>query len=87
METATTPTEDMAIKDMDFVVSPWGKRMSTRIKNGLQRGGIHTLSRLLEYTETDLECLDEGIGYVSIVVINRKLESMGLRLRRHDECR
>lgn len=75
-----TDTEVM-ISDIDFIVPPWGKRMATRIQNALQRAGIHTLSRLLEYTETDLECADEGIGIVSLVIINRKLESMGLKLK------
>lgn len=72
---------DTPIAEVDFVVSPWGKRMATRIQNGLQRGGIMTLSQLVEQTEADLECVDEGIGTVSIVIIKKKLDSMGLKLK------
>lgn len=72
---------DKKIEDLDFLVSPWGPRMATRVRNGLLRAGITTVAQLTGYTKEELQEVDEGLGTVSVVLIEKKLESMGLTLQ------
>ena len=68
---------DIKIADMDFSVDPWGQRMSTRIKNVLQRNGIMTLGQLMC---TDVSELPSGLGIVGRLIIKVKLDGLGLSL-------
>lgn len=79
------PSPDTKIAEMDFVLAPWGRAMSTRIRNGLQRGGVMTLGQLLQYTKEDLDYLDEGLGVVCQIIIIKKLKSMGLSLKQRKD--
>jgi hypothetical protein len=64
---------DIMIADMDFHIDPWGKKMETRIKNALRRNGIMTLRQLL-----DTDGPIEGLSIVSYMIIDTKLQDMGL---------
>ena len=78
----TVPALDQRIIDTDFLVEPWvSGKLDTRIRNSLLRHGIMTISQLAECTRTYLNEHVQGIGIVCIVVIEMKLESMGLQLK------
>jgi len=70
---------DTRIGEMDFSIDPWGQRMSTRIKNALQRHGIMTLGQLVR---TDRDDLPPGLSIVSKLIIDAKLEPLGFKLPR-----
>lgn len=71
------------IEDTDFQTEVWiDRKTNTRIRNSLQRAGIHTLGQLIELTRREVEALP-GIGIVCTVVIEKKLKKMGLKLRRN----
>lgn len=74
---------DQRIEDLDFMVEVWiDRRTNTRIRNSLQRAGIHTVPQLIELTRREVEAVP-GIGIVCTVVIEKKLKKMGLKLRRN----
>ena len=71
------------IEDLDFRVEVWiDRRTNTRIRNALQRAGIHTVAELVARTRREVEAIP-GIGIVCTVVIEKKLAKMGLKLRRN----
>ena len=72
------PGLDTSIEEIDFSVDPWGLRMSTRIKNALQRNGIMTLGDLMD---TDYDDLPQGLSTVSRHIIKVSLKRMGLKLK------
>lgn len=64
------------------MVEPWvTKAVNTRIRNSLQRAGIHTVDQLTGMTRLEVEAVP-GIKVVCAVVIEKKLKKMKLRLRR-----
>lgn len=69
----------MNIADMDFVVEPWDKRMSTRVKNKLQRHGVFTLDQLVA---CDRAWLRDHLGVVEYAIVKAKLKSLGHNLKR-----
>lgn len=73
---------DGKIENLDFRVETWvDRKTDTRIRNALQRFGVHTVSQLIELTRREVEAVP-GIGIVCTVVIEKRLHRMGLRLRR-----
>lgn len=74
---------EVRIEDTDFQTEVWiDRKTNTRIRNALQRAGIHTVSQLIELTRREVEAVP-GIGIVCTVVIEKKLKKMGLKLRRN----
>lgn len=73
---------DTRIEDMDFTIPPWDKRMSTRVKNKLQRNGIMTLGGLVAQDDA---WLHENLGVVERVIVKMKLESLGLQIGGADD--
>lgn len=69
----------MNIADMDFVVPPWGNRMSTQVKNKLQRSGIMTLDDLVA---CDQAWLRDNLGVVEYAIVKAKLKSLGHNAKR-----
>ena len=66
---------DTRVSDLDFTtVSGVTSRLDTRIRNGLQRGGIMNLGQLCRMTD-----LPQGLGAWCAQVIQKKLKSMGLK--------
>lgn len=61
---------DIRIDDMDFTVPPWDKRMSTRVKNKLQRNEIMTRDQLMR---CDLDALKEPLGIVERTIVLKKM--------------
>lgn len=66
---------DTRIEDMDFTVPPWDRRMSTRVKNKLQRNAVMTFGDLRSCDEA---WLSAHLGVVERTIVKMKLESMGL---------
>lgn len=78
----STIVVDQRIEDTDFRVESWiSDKINTRIRNSLQRAGIHTMSQLTERTWYDVEQIP-GIGIVCMVVIDKKLKKMKLSLKK-----
>lgn len=74
---------DQRIEDLDFQTEVWiDRRTNTRVRNSLQRAGIHTVDQLTDMTRREVEAVP-GIGIVCLVVIEKKLKKMGLKLRRN----
>lgn len=72
---------DQRIEDTDFRSEAWvSDGMNTRIINALRRAGIFTIGELVERTVLEVENI-QGIRVVALVVIELKLESMGLALK------
>lgn len=66
---------DARVSDLDFTTVPGvTSRLDTRIRNGLQRGGIMNLGQLCRMTD-----LPQGLGAWCARVIRHKLKSMGLK--------
>lgn len=73
---------DQRIEDTDFRVEPWiSDKINTRIRNSLQRAGIHTMFELAQRTRADVEDVP-GIGIVCFVAIEKKLKKMKLSLKK-----
>lgn len=79
---AKEPILATRIEDMDFRAQDWvDARLNTRIRNALQRAGIHTVAQLVQRTKQDLIDNVQGCGIVGSVVIGMALRKMGLDLR------
>lgn len=63
---------------MDFTIPPWDRRMSTRVKNKLQRNGVMTLEDLLD---CDLDTLRQRMGVVEFAIVKMKLQSLGYSVK------
>jgi DNA-directed RNA polymerase alpha subunit len=77
----TIEIPEARIENLDFRVEKWvTKSLNTRIRNSLQRAGIHTVCQLTELTRSEVEAVP-GIKIVCMVVIEKKLKQMKLRLK------
>lgn len=86
MEEPQVSLLEQRIEDMDFRVEGWiSARMNTRIRNALQRAGIHTVDDLVRCCAADLADHVQGCGIVATVIVEMKLKSMGLKLKRTKE--
>lgn len=71
------------IEEIDFATEHWvSKAMSTQLRNGLQRAGIHTLEELIKFTPQDLRDQVPACGIVGSVIIERTVLSLGHKLSR-----
>lgn len=69
------------IDDLDFMVEAWiDLKTNTKIRNALQRAGIHTVDQLADMTRREVEAIP-GIGIVCTVIIEKKLKKMKLKLK------
>ena len=70
------------IADWNFQVEPWiDRRLETRIRNSLQRAGIHTVADLVNQTRAQLEKVD-GLGIVCMLAIEARLKRSRLKLKK-----
>jgi hypothetical protein len=77
-----TPIAEIDFKATFLRETKLKSQMDTRIRLGLQRGGIMTLGQLVDLREDQLP---PGLGVICAEVIRVQLAGMGLRLKRRSD--